>query len=398
MQERATTDLYYVHLFNDFSGSPRVLRDAIDSEVHTAKNTYIFTSKHQGFLDDVNAKRVNCFYARSNFRLIQLCYFLIAQVVIFLKLFSYMLLGVVQGRKSVVFINTMLPFGAGLASKFLAKKVIYYVHETYINPDILKRFLRFFIEHCATHVIFVSKYLSANERFNKPAQCVIYNGLRSDFSIPDKIDFQAKFLTKQLFFAGSLKLYKGIDKLVEIARLMPGFSVIAALNCEQSDLNEFIDKYSPPSNMKLLIRPENIQQYFSTSFVVLNLSSEIYCVETFGLSLIEGMACGTPVIAPSVGGPVEFVTEKNGLLISADEVNGIVSFINDLSCSEDVWLRYAQQALLTSESFSAEQYKQSFKAYFEHNDSMSLLQSMKPFAQKYQLKTLLWRLGETDLK
>jgi hypothetical protein len=32
-------DLYYEHLFNDFSGSPRVLRDALYSEV----NSYVYS-------------------------------------------------------------------------------------------------------------------------------------------------------------------------------------------------------------------------------------------------------------------------------------------------------------------------------------------------------------------
>lgn len=37
--------------------------------------------------------------------------------------------------------------------------------------------------------------------------------------------------------------------------------------------------------------------------------------ETFGVTLIEAMACGKPVIASDIGGPKEIVTEKVGKLV-----------------------------------------------------------------------------------
>jgi hypothetical protein len=203
-------DLYYIQLFNDFSGSPRVLRDAVDSDLNKPENTYIFTSSHEGFLDNANAQRINCYYARSRNRFIQLFYYLLSQLALFFQLFFYLLKGTVKGRNSTVVINTMLPFGAALASKLMGAKVVYYVHETHIKPQILKFFLRFFIEHCAKYVIFVSEYLSVNEVFSRPRQSVIYNGLRSDFPFIGKVDFDSNFNEKLVFFAGSLKLYKGI--------------------------------------------------------------------------------------------------------------------------------------------------------------------------------------------
>ncbi|WP_158088303.1 glycosyltransferase family 4 protein [Colwellia chukchiensis] len=363
MQSSSKTDLYYIHLYNDFSGSPRVLRDAIDSEVHQSQQTYVFTSKHKGFLDGAAAQRVNCFYARSNNKYLQLFYFLIAQFFIFVKLFSYLVSGAIQGRKAIVIINTMLPFGAAIAAKLLARQVIYYVHETYITPESLKLFLRFFIEHCASHVIFVSKYLALQERFIKPHQEVIYNGLRSDFPVIQDVDYRFKFSNKQLFFAGSLKSYKGVDKLVKIANALPTFKVVAAVNCTQQELDGFISQYKPPSNMHILIRPKNIHEHFAASFLVLNLSDVEHCVETFGLSLIEGMATGSPVVAPPVGGPTEFVNKYNGLLINAERVAKIIEFINYLNSSEAIWQRFAKQAYLDAQSFTSVQFKITFKDY-----------------------------------
>tara|TARA_R110001599_G_scaffold99341_1_gene254707 strand:- start:6614 stop:7720 length:1107 start_codon:yes stop_codon:yes gene_type:complete len=361
-------DLYYIHLFNDFSGSPRVLRDAIDSEVTDSNNTYVFTSKHMGFLDNINAQRVNCFYARSNNRYMQLFYFLFSQLTLFVQLFSYLFVGFIRGRTSTVVINTMLPFGAGLASKIMKVKVIYYVHETYIKPELLKRLLRFFIEHCATRVIFVSKYLQSVEPFIKPFQGVIYNGLRNDFPVITEIDANLKFEGKQLFLAGSLKLYKGIEQLLELGNLLPEFKIKAAMNCELEELSEFISGRNIPENIKFVARPTNIQEYFKRSFVVLNLSLPEECVETFGLSLIEGMAYGCPVVAPPVGGPVEFVNSENGILIDSRKTKEIAEFIRYLNSSFEIWNGMSQQAFKASKHYTSVEYKKTFKNYFVKND------------------------------
>ncbi len=45
--------------------------------------------------------------------------------------------------------------------------------------------------------------------------------------------------------------------------------------------------------------------------------------ETFGVVYIEAMAAGLPVIATRCGGPEDFVTEENGILVNVDDVEGL---------------------------------------------------------------------------
>ncbi len=52
--------------------------------------------------------------------------------------------------------------------------------------------------------------------------------------------------------------------------------------------------------------------------------------ETFGVVYIEAMACGKPVIAAANGGPDDFVTEDNGILIPPDDTGRLVQAMEQM--------------------------------------------------------------------
>jgi len=53
-------------------------------------------------------------------------------------------------------------------------------------------------------------------------------------------------------------------------------------------------------------------------------------VETFGVTLIEAMACGKPVIATRSGGPELFVNAENGLLVSPGDADALAGALREM--------------------------------------------------------------------
>jgi UDP-glucose:tetrahydrobiopterin glucosyltransferase len=55
-------------------------------------------------------------------------------------------------------------------------------------------------------------------------------------------------------------------------------------------------------------------------------------VEAFGISLIESLACGTPVISYAEGGPKEIIENNvSGFLVPRNDINAMVSAVNTIS-------------------------------------------------------------------
>lgn len=84
-----------------------------------------------------------------------------------------------------------------------------------------------------------------------------------------------------------------------------------------------IEELQLVSRVKLTgkIDRSDLSKYLAASdcFVLASMS------ETFGVAYIEAMVTGLPVIATKCGGPEDFVTEENGILIERDKLSDLTS-------------------------------------------------------------------------
>ncbi|NOQ32170.1 MAG: glycosyltransferase [Helicobacteraceae bacterium] len=344
--------IIFTHLLNDYSGSPKVLSQVIKAVQKNGSEVELYTGKSDdGFLSGLTDRHHHYFYKRFENKYLTLVTFMLSQVSLFFKLLKY------RNEDVIIYVNTMLPFGAGLAGKFMGKPVYYHVHETSLTPASFKRFLRTIVQKTASKVIFVSKSVEEAEAFVNIPQEVIYNALPNDFA---NIALKSTYMPLRdekfnVLMICSLKAYKGIEEFVSITELcetQKNITFTLVLNAEQTEIDSYYKGRTLPSNMILVARQNDLVPYYQKASLLLNLSRVDEWVETFGLTIIEAMAFGIPVIVPPVGGPVEIVHDgKEGYLISSYETEKIAKVIVELSKDEEKCMGLSKAARKRVEGF-----------------------------------------------
>lgn len=328
-----------IHLLNDRSGSPKVLSQVITALKNTGYQTELLTSSSQnGFLTGVADINRRLFYIRSENKFITLFYYVLSQFLLFFQCLRYW-------NKDVIFyINTMMPFGGALAGKLIGKKVIYHVHETSLKPQILKVFLRSVISLTADKIIFVSEYLKKVESFEDKEQVVIYNALENSIAkknIVNKNNFVVLMVC-------SLKTYKGIFEFIKLAVFMRDVENLQfklVLNATQDEIEKYLKSILIPLNLVIFNRQNNLSLFYQDASLLLNLSRPNSWIETFGLTILEGMEYGLPAIVPPVGGPIEIVIENSdGFQLSCYEVEKIAEKIKFLMENKKEYKRLSDNA------------------------------------------------------
>lgn len=348
----------FVHMYNDRSGSPRVLRDVVCACQEAGIPHELITSKHKnGFLDNLNCKKKELFYARTNNKLITLLYYLISQCHLFLICLGY------RNQDVVFYINTMMPFGAALTGKLIGKDVYYHIHETSINPKLLKNILRSVIKLTAKKIIYVSKYLQEVEGFEGKEQFIVYNAIDSDHVINSYLEI-LKNRNREYFnvlMVCSLKKYKGVNDFIKIASLCKSYSNIRfllVLNATQDEINEYFKDMAISDNVTIYTRQLDVSIFYLKSDLVLNLSRPNEWVETFGLTIIEALSYSLPVIVPTIGGPAEIVCDgREGYLINSNEHKTIAQTIIRLSEYRNEYITLSMNAMKRASDFGVEMFK-----------------------------------------
>lgn len=333
----------FVHLFNDRSGSPKVLAQVITALHQAGYAGELLTSSHEGgFLTALPIIKRQLFFRRSNNKWLTLFWYVIGQLFLFIQCLRYC-------RQDVIFyINTMMPAGAAWAAWLMGKPVIYHVHETSISPPLFKRCLRAVIQVAASKVVFVSNYLLQKERFSNKEQYLLYNAI--SFPVLKVEDIKIF----NVLMVCSLKPYKGVNEFVQLARMLlyqPSMSFTLVLNADIHEIKCFFTD-ELPSNLTLISRQQDVTAFYEQASVVLNLSRPDEWIETFGLTVLEAMSYGLPVIVPPEGGPAEIVCDQQeGFLLACTQLTDIADRLLELQQNPMYYKAFSRRALARAGEF-----------------------------------------------
>lgn len=92
------------------------------------------------------------------------------------------------------------------------------------------------------------------------------------------------------------------------------------------------------NNIKILSRQTDVSTFYNEASIVLNLSDKRKFVETFGLTALESMSAGLPVIVPTEGGIAEMVEDGiNGYKMDVQELDEVADKIEKMMTDGELY-------------------------------------------------------------
>ncbi len=339
--------IVFIHMLNNFSGSPNVLSVVAEEIYRRGIETNIITSfNNQGFLSNTPAsKKININYSFYHNKLLRLFEFVKFQI---LSTFSVLS----QPKEKVIYINTILPFLPAIISKLKGNRVIYHIHEAYPQKGIFQKICFWCAEFASEKILCVSQYVKNNlSETAKQKAVVIYNALDSSFT--DNIIEKKKHPVKTLLMISSARTYKGILEFAKLSSELPAYNFVLVCDASEKEIEQiFPEKYLILSNLKIYSTQKNLHPFYASADLIVNFSNPHLIVETFGLTILEGMYYGLPAIVPTIGGITELVdNEENGLKIDVNDFDTLKKGVISIFETPELYNKMSKKALLKAQHF-----------------------------------------------
>ena len=170
--------IVFAHLLNDRSGSPRVLCSSIAALREDEDRVRLFVgSEGSGCLDDAGIETTRYWYRRTPYRLLTLITYTASQFSLLARLFRTRDID----RDALIYVNTLLPFGAAVYGWMTGRPVVYHLHEISVSPAPLRWFLTAIARRTAQHLIYVSDFHRGCLPISDLAARTVHNALDEAF-------------------------------------------------------------------------------------------------------------------------------------------------------------------------------------------------------------------------
>ena len=246
-------------------------------------------------------------------------------------------------RIDVIYVNTILPWTAALIGRLFNKKVIYHVHEYYVNPSLLIKFYLWIMTRTADELIFVSlftkeKYLKEYPDLKKINSSIKFTPVRFETLNFKDLNVTVKF-NGPIVLVCAPKIYKGVEVFVKLAEQTPSKLFKLYLN------GNYFFNYQLPKNLEVFINHTDIKTALIEACICLNLTQKNLIQETFGLTIWESLTQGTPVIVPDVGGPLEIIDSNCGISCDTRDIKQVINGVSKILEDKSIYSKYCQAAL-----------------------------------------------------
>ncbi|HRP01787.1 MAG TPA: N-acetyl-alpha-D-glucosaminyl L-malate synthase BshA [Candidatus Kapabacteria bacterium] len=129
--------------------------------------------------------------------------------------------------------------------------------------------------------------------------------------------------------------------LKEVNKDIPTKLLLVGDGPEKSDCEKLSRELGMSENIKFLGKQSMVVELLSASDVFLLPSQS----ESFGLSALEAMSCGVPVVASNIGGIPEVVSHgKSGYVAEFGDINRMAKYVKDLLSNEKKWKMYSKES------------------------------------------------------
>jgi len=291
-------------------------------------------SEGDGFLGGASLKVRRFFYRRRGNRWLTLLAYLRSQW----DLWRSLRQAVDIDPDALLYVNTLLPFAAAVYGRCSGRRVICHLHEVALRPRLLHFLLLKIANWSAYRVICVSQF--HRKKLGLARAIVVMNavdpamfdvGLRNVYAHRREGRFRVCMVC-------SLRDYKGVPEFFSLSQDFSNESDIEfelVVSDDDDTLRHYCASRVVPSNLCIRNAVHDTSQVYARASLVMNLSRVDLCEETFGLTLLEAMTFGVPVIAPPSGGPVEFVDNGvHGYLVDSRDRMSLRGAVEKLAQNE----------------------------------------------------------------